>query len=115
MENKIRTHIENTSVQWEEAGEGIRRKILGYDQDLMMVVVEFKKGSIGQEHKHPHRQVTYIIEGSFEVLVGNERKVLKSGDGFFVPPDVVHGVIALENSLLTDVFSPYRADFLKKD
>jgi quercetin dioxygenase-like cupin family protein len=101
-------------LPWENVGEGVRRRILGYDAEIMMVCVNFEKGSVGSVHKHPHRQVTLVDEGSFEVQIGLERRVLKSGDSFFVPPDVEHGVVALERGTLIDVFTPAREDFLAR-
>jgi quercetin dioxygenase-like cupin family protein len=109
----LKVHIEANDIPWEEVAKGVRRKILGHDSDLMMAVVEFRKGSIGSAHKHPHRQVTYIEAGSFEVQVGNEKKILKKRDCFFIPPNVEHGVLALEDGCLIDVFTPAREDFLK--
>ena len=55
----ITGHIFNSDYEWEDAGEGVRRKILGFDNDLMLVLVEFKKGSEGYVHKHPHKQIYY--------------------------------------------------------
>lgn len=107
----LQIYIQSDSIPWEEVGNGIRRKILGHDPDLMMVVVEFKKGSVGSAHMHPHRQVTYIEAGSFEVQVGNEKRILKKRDCFFIPPSIEHGVVALEDGCLIDVFSPARKDF----
>lgn len=107
--------IFNEDIQWENVGDGIRRKILAYDKDLMLTAVEFKKGAIGYLHKHPNKQVSYIVKGSFEVTLGTEKKIQKAGDVYFVPSNLEHGVIALEeNSLLIDVFSPYREDFIKQ-
>ena len=105
--------VRGTEISWENVGEGVRRKILGYDPQLMMVAVEFKRGSVGPVHHHPHRQVTSIESGSFEVLIGSEKKVLRKGDCYFIPPNVDHGVVALEESSLVDVFTPVREDFLK--
>lgn len=104
--------VESGKMNWETVGEGVHRQILGHDPQLMMVCVKFNKGSIGPVHKHPHRQVTFVERGSFEVKIGNEKKVLKGGDCFFVPPDVDHGVVALEVGVLVDVFTPTREDFL---
>jgi quercetin dioxygenase-like cupin family protein len=104
--------IENNSREWENAGEGVRRKILGYDDALMMVRVEFKKGAIGYLHHHPHRQVSYIERGSFEVQIGGEKKILRAGDCYFASPNIEHGVVALEESRLLDVFAPMREDFV---
>jgi Uncharacterized conserved protein, contains double-stranded beta-helix domain len=104
--------IINDKIEWEEAGKGVQRKILGYNKDIMMLEVDFKKGGIGYLHKHPHKQVTYIIAGKFEVQIGNETKILRKGDCYIIPSDIEHGVIALEDSKLVDVFTPCREDFL---
>jgi quercetin dioxygenase-like cupin family protein len=112
MMKHSKVFVESGTIDWETVGEGVQRQILGHDPQLMMVCVKFNKGSIGSVHRHPHRQVTFVEKGSFEVKIGNEKKILKSGDCFFVPPDVDHGVVALEVGTLIDVFTPTREDFL---
>jgi len=99
--------------EWEGAGDGVRRKVLSYDEGMMLVLVEFKKGSVGVIHKHPHKQFSYIIKGSFEVNIAGEKRVQKVGDGYLMLPNVEHGVTALEESSLLDIFVPWREDFLK--
>lgn len=79
----------------------------------MLVVFEFKKGSIGYLHHHPHKQVGFLVNGSFEVTINREKKILKAGDAYLTLPDIEHAVVALEESVLIDVFTPYREDFLK--
>jgi quercetin dioxygenase-like cupin family protein len=110
--NKSNVYVTAEELRWEGVGAGVERKILGYDPALMMVCVKFLKGSVGSVHKHPHRQVTFVGKGSFEVQIGSQKKVLQAGDSFFVPPDVEHGVVALEDGTLVDVFTPGREDFL---
>ena len=114
MKGKSDVFVKGTGTPWEDLGAGIRRKILGYDAGLMMTHIEFKMGAIGKVHKHEHRQVTFIQKGSFEVQIGGKKQILKSGDSFFVPSNVEHGVVALEESLLVDVFAPMREDFLER-
>jgi quercetin dioxygenase-like cupin family protein len=104
--------IESHTTTVETVGGGVQRKILGFDEHMMMTHVAFKKGSIGSVHSHPHRQVTYIESGLFLVQIGSEKKELKGGDCFFIPPDIDHGVVALEDGSLVDVFVPARMDFL---
>jgi quercetin dioxygenase-like cupin family protein len=93
-------------------GEGVRRQILGYGPDLMLVRVEFDAGAVGAVHHHPHRQATYVSSGAFEVTVGDERTRLVAGDCFYAAGDVPHGVRALEPGTLVDAFTPAREDFL---
>jgi unsaturated pyranuronate lyase len=101
-------------VPWETMGPGVRRQILGHGLDLMMVRVDFEEGAVGPLHHHPHRQVTWVAAGAFEVTVGGEKKMLRTGDCFFASADVEHGVVAREAGTLIDVFTPAREDFLAK-
>jgi quercetin dioxygenase-like cupin family protein len=105
--------FKNVNINWQKIDGGIQRKIFGYDNKIMMVIVDFKKGAIGTKHKHYHSQSTFIQKGVFEVTVGKNKDTLKEGDGFFVPSDIEHGVLALEDGILIDVFSPARKDFIK--
>ena len=98
---------------WESVGERLERQILGYDEVIMMVRVRFVPGAIGARHHHPHRQVTYVESGRFEVEISGEKRTLEAGDGFIVPPNAEHGVVALESGSLIDVFTPSREDFLQ--
>lgn len=103
--------IEN-EVEWENAAPGITRQIYGYDDKIMLVKAKFEKGAVGSLHEHHHSQVTYVDSGAFEMTIGDEKKIIRKGDGFYVPPHVMHGTVCLEPGMLIDVFSPLREDFL---
>lgn len=113
MTNNHKTHIEDNSIEWEKIDDKSKRKIMCYDDKIMMVKVYFQKGGIGPVHKHHHSQTTYIESGVFEVEIGGTKKILKAGDSFYIPGDVLHGAVNLEEGVLIDVFSPKREDFLK--
>ena len=61
-------------------------------------------------HRHPHEQLTYIIEGTGRFFIGDEVVEMAAGDLILVPPDVPHGleVTSKEPVLNLDVFSPIR-------
>ena len=109
---KEQPFIMSGDTDWKPAGEGITRKILGHDNQVMMVCVQFSKGAVGSAHSHIHRQVCYVESGVFEVTIAGDRKTLQRGDSFFVAPNLEHGVVALEAGMLIDVFTPSREDFL---
>lgn len=107
------TFIRASTAPWHDTNDaGVRRQILGRGPDLMLVRVEFEPGAVGALHHHPHRQVSYVESGRFEVTVDDERTVLGPGDCFFVGADRVHGVVAREAGTLIDVFTPAREEFL---
>jgi quercetin dioxygenase-like cupin family protein len=110
----MKTHIKNADVPLEKLDDKLSRKIMGYDTDLMLVRVLFKKGGVGATHAHPHQQVTYVEKGKFEVTINNKTDVLVEGDAFVVPSNAPHGAVCLEDGVLIDTFSPMREDFVKK-
>ena len=108
----VKVFIEDRDIPWQDMGGGVKRKIMSYDDRLMVVRVEFDKGGVGNLHQHFHSQITHVEKGVFEVEIGDEKKVLKAGDAFYIPPNVMHGAVCLEAGVLIDVFSPVRQDFL---
>jgi quercetin dioxygenase-like cupin family protein len=112
MNAKNQTFIKTSNQKWEAVAPGISRKIAGYNDDLMMVLVRFDEGGIGKPHSHIHTQTTYVESGSFEVTIAGKTELLVEGDSFFVPPNAVHGVVCKSAGVLIDVFNPIREDFL---
>lgn len=107
-----KTLVEDNKLPWEVVGDKVKRKIMSYSKDLMLVKVAFEKGGIGAVHKHPHLQISYIASGAFEITIDGETKLLKEGDVYFVPSDVLHGAVCIEEGVLVDVFNPMREDFI---
>ncbi len=112
MKHESDKFIFSKNLEWEEVAPGMKRKILGFNDQIMMVKVHFDKGGVGVIHKHPHSQTTYVVSGKFEVTIGQEKKILEGGDAFYIPPHIEHGAVCLEEGILIDVFSPVREDFL---
>jgi quercetin dioxygenase-like cupin family protein len=114
MSTKSAKFLFGAELQTVEVDGGLTRKLMGYDDQLMLLEVKFKKGGIGYEHKHIHSQSTYVVCGVFEVTINGEKSILKAGDGFFVESNAPHGAVCLEEGILIDTFSPMRQDFLLK-
>ena len=104
------SHID---TELKELGGGLTRRVLAHDEDMMSVEVCFEKGAVGNMHTHPHVQISYVLEGSFEATIGEEKRIISVGDTYYTLPDVPHGVVCLEKGRLLDVFTPERKDFLK--
>ncbi|MGY0794620.1 cupin domain-containing protein [Azospirillum argentinense] len=100
------------AVDWQDLGAGVRRKILGHNDAMMMVRVEFETGAIGPQHRHPHVQCAVVEKGAFDVTIEGVTRRLGTGDGYMVPSNALHGVVALEPGVLLDIFTPPREDFL---
>jgi quercetin dioxygenase-like cupin family protein len=109
-----KTLVQDDEIAWEILSAKVKRKIMSYNDDLMLVKVAFEEGGIGAIHEHPHLQISYIASGVFDIIIDGEMKTLKEGDVYFVPSGVLHGAVCLENGVLIDVFNPMRLDLVIK-
>jgi quercetin dioxygenase-like cupin family protein len=105
--------IIDADIPWQEIGPGVKRKIMSYDKTMMMVKIDFQKGGIGAPHKHVHTQMSYVESGVFEVTIAEKKQILKKGDGYYIPSNVMHGAVCIEAGVLIDLFTPMREDFVK--
>ncbi len=91
--------------------EGITLKSVSGDK-TMMTFFEFEPDAVIPEHKHPHEQITYIIEGEMEFTLEGETKVLKTGDGVVIPPNYDHSAKILSMpTKAVDAWYPIREDY----
>lgn len=73
--------------------------------------VEVKKGSILPEHRHVHEQITYILEGQLDMIIGGIPCSLTAGMYHIIPSHMLHSATAPVDCKLIDVFSPVREDY----
>lgn len=106
--------VECQKVNFKQITDKQSQRVLSYGDTIMSVENRFKKGGVGAAHKHQdHEQISYIAKGSFEITLGDEKKVLKQGDSFYAGKNMMHGVTALEDdSVIIDIFTPTRQDLM---
>ena len=73
--------------------------------------IEIKKGTKMSEHHHVHEQITYIIEGQLDMVIGGEPCSLTAGMYHVIPSNTPHGAFAVTDCKLVDAFSPVREDY----
>lgn len=73
--------------------------------------VRLVEGSVLPEHHHPHEQVTNVLEGTLEMIVGGETCLCQAGDVVVIPSNVPHSAVAKTACKVIDVFQPVRADY----
>lgn len=103
----------NNEIDAEVCGEGVKRKILAYADEMMCVENHFEKGAIGALHHHPHTQITYVVSGQFEFTINGEKKIVNSGDALLKRESIEHGCVCLKEGILLDIFTPMREEFVQ--
>ena len=109
METRV---VYNRDIPLTDLGNGVSRKVLAYNDQLMIVEVHFEKGGVGSVHTHPHLQSTYVQSGRFLFTIGGKEGEVAQGDTIAFPSDIPHGTVCLEAGVLLDIFNPMRKDFI---
>ena len=106
------TIVYNRDVALRQLGGGVSRKVLAYNEGLMIVEVQFETGSTGSAHPHPHLQSTYVKSGRFRFTIDGKDVEVGPGDTIAFPSGILHGTLCLEAGTLIDIFAPMREDFV---
>jgi len=104
------THYEWTQVPAERLTAHITRQAI-HSGNMTVARLELLQGAVVAEHSHHHEQITMVERGAIEFAIDGGRKVVRAGETLVIPPHVPHGVVALEDTVVLDVFAPSRDDW----
>lgn len=93
-----------------ELAPGLNARLV-HGVQTTLSVVEIKKGSVLPEHKHFQEQITYILKGQLDMIIGGEKYSLTEGSVHVIPPNVPHSAVATTDCTVVDAFSPARDDY----
>lgn len=82
-----------------------------HGSNMTLGLVEMKAGTGIPAHQHVHEQITYILEGEIEMVIGGVDYILKPGMYHVIPSNTVHSGIAKVDCKLIDVFAPVREEY----
>jgi quercetin dioxygenase-like cupin family protein len=91
---------------------GVLRRTLVWGERMLFAEFNVPKGAGVPRHNHPHEQVGYVVSGRLELTIGDDVRVIGPGDAYLMPSNVPHHTHALEDTVVVDVFSPVREDYL---
>lgn len=84
-----------------------------HGNELTFGFVELEKDSKVPEHKHVQEQITYIVEGQLDMVIGGKPCSLTTGMYHVIPSNVPHSAVAITTCKVIDAFSPVREDYKK--
>ena len=107
-------HIRWNEVEQEKLNPLLDRQMIT-GENLMLARILLKKGCVVPEHSHESEQMTLVVTGSLRFQFGSEERKLGTNQAMNIPSNVKHSVVALEDTLAFDIFSPIRHDWLAGD
>ena len=80
---------------------------------VMVTFVLLKKDSAVPPHRHPHEQISLVVEGRLQFTVEGKTAVLEAGEGIRVPSSAEHSAKPLDGDVWAyDCFSPIRENYI---
>jgi quercetin dioxygenase-like cupin family protein len=99
----------------EQLSPTIGRRVLN-TESMTIAWITLAKGALVPRHEHPNEQIATILEGRLRFLIGDTDELIASaGESVPLAANVPHEVEALEDTVVLDVFSPVREDWLRGD
>jgi quercetin dioxygenase-like cupin family protein len=93
--------------------EGVYIKTLLIGDKMLLSEFRMEKGSRLPLHSHPQEQTGRLLQGKIVLTIGTETSEMHPGDCWCVPGSVEHGAEVKEDSVVIEVFSPVRQDYVK--
>jgi quercetin dioxygenase-like cupin family protein len=92
--------------------EGVKMRPLVWEEKTILCEFKLEKGYKIPSHQHPYEQTGYLLSGKLNFRIDKTWHITKAGDSWCIPENVEHEVEILENSVVMELFSPIRPDYL---
>ena len=107
-------HYRWDEVTKEQMNPLLARQVI-HTGHMTIAKVYLAKGVVVPAHSHFNEQVSVVLEGRVKFLLNDEPRVVGAGEVLEIPPNAPHRVEALEDSLVMDLFTPPREDWIRGD
>ena len=77
------------TLKLEEFRPGIFSKVEA-GSNLVMAIMEINSMKEGAEHSHPFDQCGIVVAGEIEISIGEEKRLLKPMETYFIPAGISH-------------------------
>lgn len=100
---------------FKEIVEGVKIKTLVYGDRTLLTEFRLQGGKQLPRHEHVYEQTGYLVKGRITIHIGDESFEAGPGDSWTIPGNIEHGADSLEDSVVVEVFSPVREDYLPEN
>ena len=92
--------------------DGVTICPLAYGERTNLGEFRLTRGFRIPSHSHHYEQTGYLVTGKLSFRIGETWNETDPGDSWCIPAGEEHEVIILEDSVVIEVFSPVRHDYL---
>jgi quercetin dioxygenase-like cupin family protein len=74
--------------------------------EMTFLEIHYAPGVGAPLHSHTHESIAYVVRGKVKSTVGSDEFIMGPGDACRHPKGVLHGLEAIEESLVVEIKSP---------
>jgi quercetin dioxygenase-like cupin family protein len=99
------------SVRKEILNDKLWRKVVS-GENVMVAQLWLFKDCLIPLHHHESEQISLVLQGALKFELEGREVMVRAGEVLVIPSNVPHSVLAIEDTIGLDVFSPIRHDWL---
>jgi quercetin dioxygenase-like cupin family protein len=104
-------HVNWDQVTTEQLKRDITRQMLN-GQHSTLARIWLAKGAVVPRHQHLSEQFSMMVSGALKFIFDDREVVVNAGEILYIPPNVPHAAVALEDTVDLDFFGPRREDWV---
>jgi quercetin dioxygenase-like cupin family protein len=104
-------HVAWETVKREILNDKLSRRIVTGEK-VMVAQLQIAKDCLVPVHQHESEQISVVAQGALRFDLEGRETIVRAGEVMVIPSNVPHRVVALEDSVSLDIFSPIRHDWL---
>ena len=104
--------ISLNALEKEKMSDYLTRQTV-YGEKATVAKLFAKRGGLAERHSHPSEEFSLVTSGTLKFIFDDRELVANAGELVVIPPNVPHGVVALEDAEFIDFFAPAREDWLR--
>ncbi len=107
-------HYHWNTVEREQLNPRMGRRVI-HGEQLTVARIELRKDCVIPEHSHLNEQLSMVESGLLKFQFEGREQIVGAGEALLIPANAPHGVEALEDTVVVDVFAPARHDWIRGD
>jgi quercetin dioxygenase-like cupin family protein len=73
------------------------------------------RGAVVPRHSHVSEQYSLILSGNLKFIFDDREVEVRAGEILYIPANVPHSAVAMEDTVDLDFFAPRREDWIRKE
>jgi unsaturated pyranuronate lyase len=109
--------MEKTSwekLEGEQLNKLVSRQMLSGDNATIARLL-MTRGAVVPRHFHLSEQFSLILSGALKFVFDDREVVVRGGEVLYIPANVPHSAVALEDTVDIDFFAPRREDWIRRE